>query len=359
MSVTEHYQREEKDEGAIEISVSDLIGFFRDNQRRILIGALIGLLLGALYAFSKPNIYTAQVSVMPEIQAKGSGSLSGLGSLAGLAGINIDNMGSQDAIRPDLYPNVLQSIPFALYLLKQPVFSTKSKKQLPLAAYMDEMGKSWFGTLFTPDKSDEQSIKLPVNPQLVELTKEQNDHIKGLLANVTGAYDKKTGILTISATEHEAIIAATIAQNSLNYLTNYITTYRTEKSRRQVEFLRQQAAEAKNRYQTAEYTLSNYRDRNRAVYLNTAKLEEQRLQADYLLTQSVYNELSKQLEQAKIKVQEETPVFKTLEPASIPLQKSGPKRTVIIIVSAVIGALVGIAVSFFYYMRSRRLQAAI
>ena len=36
--------------------------------------------------------------------------------------------------------------------------------------------------------------------------------------------------------------------------------------------------------------------------------------------------LSKQLEQAKIKVAEEAPVFKTLEPARIPLKKSGPKR---------------------------------
>lgn len=339
MSVAENKQQLIEEEGGIEISISDLIGFFWENRQRIFVGVLIGLLLGALYAFSKPNIYTAQISVMPEIQAKGAGSLSGLGSLAGLAGINIDNMGSQDAIRPDLYPNVLQSIPFALYLLKQPVYSIKLKKQLPLAAYMDEAGKSWFGTLFAPDKSDEQPVKLPINPQLIELTKEQNDHIKGVLANVTGAYDKKTGILTIAATEPEAIIAATTAQNSLNYLTNYITTYRTEKSRRQVEFLRQQAAEAKNRYQAAEYALSNYRDSNRAVYLNTAKLEEQRLQADYLLTQSVYNELSKQLEQAKIKVQEETPVFKTLEPASVPLQKSGPKRTVIMIVGAVVGAV--------------------
>jgi uncharacterized protein involved in exopolysaccharide biosynthesis len=339
MSVIEPYQHKEKDEGAIEISVSDLIGFFRNNQRRILAGALIGLLLGALYALSKPNAYTAQVSVMPEIQAKGAGSLSGLGSLAGLAGINIDNMGGQDAIRPDLYPNVLQSIPFALYLLKQPVSSVKLKKQLPLAAYMNETGKSWFGALFAPAKSDKQSVKLPMNPQLIELTKEQNDHIKGVLASVAGSYDKKTGILTITATAPEAIIAATAAQNSLNYLTNYITTYRTEKSRRQVEFLLRQAAEAKSRYQAAEYALSNYRDSNRAVYLNTAKLEEQRLQADYLLTQSVYNELSKQLEQAKIKVQEETPVFKTLEPASVPLQKSGPKRTVITIAGGVIGAM--------------------
>ncbi len=143
--------------------------------------------------------------------------------------------------------------------------------------------------------------------------------------------------MIITATEPEATVAATVAHHSLDYLTNYITTYRTEKSRRQVNFLNKQVTEAKSRYQSTEYALSSYKDRNRALYLNTAKIEEQRLQADYLLAQSVYNELSKQLEQAKIKVQEETPVFEILEPASVPLQKSGPKRTVIILISMVIG----------------------
>ena len=42
---------------------------------------------------------------------------------------------------------------------------------------------------------------------------------------------------------------------------------------------------------------------------------------------------------AKIKVQEETPVFKTLEPAQVPLKKSGPKRTMIMAGFAIVGIL--------------------
>jgi len=290
-------------------------------------------MIGSLYAFSKPNVYTAQVSVMPEIQAKGAGGLGGFGSLAGLAGINIDNLSSQDAIRPDLYPNILQSIPFALYLLRQPVYSPKLSKRLLLDVYMGEIGQNWYsGILSTSKKSANKTTNnIKSQPQFIEVTEEQNELIKGVQSNINAVYDKKTGILVISATEQEAFVAATVVKKSLDYLTNYITTYRTEKARQQVSFLRQQVAEANKRYQTTEYALSNYRDNNRAVYLNTARIEEQRLQADYLLAQSVYNELSKQLEQARIKVQEETPVFKTLEPAAVPLQKSGPKRTIIIL----------------------------
>ncbi len=198
---------------------------------------------------------------------------------------------------------------------------------------MGEIGQNWYsGILSTSKKSANKTTNnIKSQPQFIEVTEEQNELIKGVQSNINAVYDKKTGILVISATEQEAFVAATVVKKSLDYLTNYITTYRTEKARQQVSFLRQQVAEANKRYQTTEYALSNYRDNNRAVYLNTARIEEQRLQADYLLAQSVYNELSKQLEQARIKVQEETPVFKTLEPAAVPLQKSGPKRTIIIL----------------------------
>ncbi|PRY27406.1 subunit length determinant protein [Spirosoma oryzae] len=343
MSVTENYQPKQED--IIEIRVSDIAYFFRENRLRIIISGMIGLIIGAIYAFSKPNVYTAHVSVMPEIQSRGSGGMSGLGSLAGLAGINLDNI-SQDAIRPDIYPTILQGVPFGLQLMQQPVYSAQLNKQLPLESYINEMGKGrWSGFLGDKNKPHiEKNIKKPVEAQIVELTKEQNDLVKNILADVVTTYDKKTGILTISATEREATVAAAVAQRSLEYLTGYITSYRTEKSNRQVRFLEQQVAEAKKRYQTSEYTLSNYRDNNRSIYTNTAKIEEQRLQADYLLTQSVFNELSKQLEQAKIKVQEETPVFKTLEPPIVPLKKSGPKRTVTMLSFAICSVIIVLGV---------------
>ncbi|MBC7571847.1 MAG: lipopolysaccharide biosynthesis protein, partial [Spirosoma sp.] len=151
----------------------------------------------------------------------------------------------------------------------------------------------------------------------------------------------------VVAVEPDPVVAATVARLSLEYLTDYITNYRTEKARQQVTFLAGQVSESNSKYQASEYALSNYRDKNRNLFLNTAKIEEQRLQADYLLNQSVYNELSKQFAQAKIKVQEETPVFKVLEPATVPLRKSGPKRTIIVLGFAVLGGILGLVYALF------------
>ncbi|GAB3897286.1 Wzz/FepE/Etk N-terminal domain-containing protein [Spirosoma agri] len=348
MSFTDTGEEEPNKGHEIEIRLIDIVQFLKSSRRLMIVGALIGLLIGALYAFSKHNMYTSEVTVLPEIQGKGAGNLGGLGSLAGLAGINLDNVNGQDAIRPDLYPNVLLSVPFALHLLEQRVYSQKLKGEMSFKEFIykinDSVYKGWLGGLFPKDEKKAEEKLDPKNfSQAVQVTKEQDELIKIVQNSTTATYDKKTGMLLITAIEPDPVVAATVARLSLDYLTNYVTTYRTEKARKQVDFLLKQVLEAKSRYQYAELALSSYRDRNRNLYLNTAKIDEQRLQADYILTQTIYNDLSKQLEQAKIKVQEDTPVFKTLEPPTIPLTKSGPKRTLIMF-----GFMAaGVAVTFF------------
>lgn len=344
----------DSDPDEIEIRLSDIVDFLKASRWVVLRFVLAFLVIGAVYALSQSNVYTAQVTVMPEAQSSGASKLGGLGSLAGLAGISLDNLGGEDAIRPDLYPTILQSIPFALNVLNQPVYSSELNTTLPLRAFIRQMGqRGLLGGLMNSFSSDDGeanpgAVRDPKNfSQAIEVTKEQDELIKVVQRTVSASYDKKSGMITVAAVEPDPVVAATVARLSLEYLTDYITNYRTEKSRKQVTFLGQQTGEARKKYQNAEYALSNYRDRNRNLYLETAKIEEQRLQADFLLNQSVYNELSKQLEQAKIKVQEETPVFKILEPPTVPLRKSGPKRTVIVLGFAVLGGIVGLAYALF------------
>lgn len=333
------------DSDEIEIRLSEVVGFLRRSRRSILLGVTIGVLMSGIYAFSQKNEYTSLLTVMPELQQK-TNSMGSLGSLAGLAGIDVSSLaGSTDVVRPDLYPNVVQSIPFSLNLLRQPVKRVQFDKPISLDAYLNEIDQSWFDNF-----SFFSGNELVTNPnqqektELLQLTKEQEEQIKTLQSRLAVIYDKKSGIVTIQSVMNDPIVAATTVQYTLNYLTDYITSYRTEKARKEVGFLVQQMNLARQRYQAAEYALSSYRDKNRSLFLNTAKIEEQRIQADYLLAQDVYNTLSKQYETAKIKVAEDTPVFKVLEPARIPLKKSGPKRSIILIVGALLGSFVAVGV---------------
>jgi uncharacterized protein involved in exopolysaccharide biosynthesis len=362
MSVTEEKLEEYKGD-EIEIRLSDILRFLKDSRQTVIRWTLIAFVIGVLYVSFQPNQYTSYVKVMPELQTRGSSSLGNLGALAGLAGISLDAGASGlDAIRPDLYPSMLQSSPFGLYMLKQPVRVDNQtytvESYLKLAgqnSLSNRVSSALFGWLSSDDESPTKSVKEPTrNPsQPLVLSQTQEGLVQDMIRRVQAEIDKKTGVITITVKMPDPVVAATVARLSLDYLTNYVTNYRTGKSRQQVTFLDKQVANARRRYEAAEYMLSAYRDRNRSVFLNTAKIEEQRLQADYLLAQTVYNDLSKQLEQARIKVQEEAPVFQLLEPARVPVNKSEPKRTITALGFAIFGAIIGLVIFFVRWLIRR------
>ncbi|WP_128548691.1 GNVR domain-containing protein [Larkinella soli] len=339
------------DDEFVQIRPADLRKFLQRSRTAVLGFALLGAVAGIYYAFSKPDEYTSEVIVMPEASSGGGGGMGNLGSIAGLAGISLDNPAGE-AVRPDLYPNVLESIPFALDLLKQPVYAKQYRTTMPLQTYLKRQGRETFLDRLTGSTGDaaDAAVRPPAPASLpdpknysraLQITPEQEGLANALISRITPTIDRRTGMVTIEAKMPDPVVSATVARLSLDYLTNYITSYRTQKIRNQAAFLTQQVEQSKRRYQSAEYALESYRDRNRSLYGGLARLEEQRLQADYLLAQTVYNDLSRQLEQAKIRVQEETPVFKMLEPPRIPLRKSGPRRTMIIVVAIVAGMFVG------------------
>ena len=49
------------------------------------------------------------------------------------------------------------------------------------------------------------------------------------------------------------------------------------------------------------------------------------------LTFNVYNTLAQKLEQDKLRVQEETPVYTVIEPSTIPLKASSPRKLIILV----------------------------
>ena len=92
--------------------------------------------------------------------------------------------------------------------------------------------------------------------------------------------------------------------------------------------------------------MANFRDQNHNLESAKAKTEEEKLQSEYQLAFSVYSEVAKQLENAKIKIKEDTPIFSIIEPVSIPNEKSKPKKVVIMVIWFFIGGILGVGYVF-------------
>ena len=127
----------------IEINLRDIIRFIQVQFWRIAAFALVFGLVGGLYAFTAQKEYQAQAIILPELQSSSSfGKSSSLGALAGLAGIDLGMSGSTDAIRPDLYPSIIQSLPFLMHLSTQSVYVSESKRNEILGEFLQQKRKA-------------------------------------------------------------------------------------------------------------------------------------------------------------------------------------------------------------------------
>jgi uncharacterized protein involved in exopolysaccharide biosynthesis len=338
MAIVQENNKNQKDTDEVSIDLQLLLQNVILHKWRVLLFAFIFAILGALYSLTSPNEYVSTVKLLPEIDAKSSGGLGGLKSLAGLAGIDLSSGVGTEAIRPDLYPNILQSTPFLQSILIRKIYVSKKSNWIQLS---DLLSKNRIEAPISFGKSEEENleeedrkVKLPSGALPIGLLN-MDTKSQGILMNmknrISAELDKKSGVITISVKLPDPVAAANVSYFAQQYLTDYVTKYRTEKSVKEVNFLKKRQEEAKSRYNQALHNLSFYRDQNRNLFLNVAKDQEKKLQYEVDLSYNLYSSLNNQLADAQIKTHRETPVIKVLEPAQVPVQKSGPKRSLITI----------------------------
>lgn len=328
-----------------EVNLSEIFGFVKKYALRIIIAGFLFGVAGYGLSFLLPVTYVSSATLIPE----SGGSASGMGSLSGLARLSgLGRNESGGAIQPELYPAILQTIPFALHLLKQPIVDENNKQYKSVEAFLHRDDEP--AVVVAPPKKTVQLSK-----EILSLSKSEDINTQMALGLVFAIHDPKTGNISISSETSDPVVSAQMVEIASNYLVDYVTKYRAEKSQREVAFLKEGAAQAKKREESAEYALQSYRDRNRNPFLNVARIEETRLQADYMLAQSLYSDIVRKYEEAKIKVKEDQPVIKVLEPAKVPLVKSKPKRSVVALGFAVFGAFMFLVYVIFFREKYHKL----
>lgn len=309
-------------------------------RRMVLAVTLLGAGSGILYAFLSPIEYRADVSIMPELQTRSALTLKRFGALAELAGIDLDaTTNITEAVRPDLYPNVLASSPFILHILNQPVETTTHQKYPTLVAFLTDPARFWLNRLF-----GFKALTIPKqlsNSQLLTLSIDQEDLLKSIQDHILSDLDKQSGLILIRVELPDANVAAQVAQLSIDYLKQYIIDYRTGKLRENLAFLTKQLQEARNRHDTARRQLARYLDEHRYTALQTASLEAHELEANVNVARTVLDDLTRQFEQTRLRIQEQTPVFKVLEPPHVPARRSAPRRKWIMLIFTGVGFFAG------------------
>lgn len=341
-----------------EIDLIELARHIWDNRVLIYKFVAAGVVLGVLVALLSPKEYQSSATLMPEYSSESQGGAAGLieqyGGLIGLSGASY--AGSSNAIRVELYPKIVQSLPFMLKLMDQQFYYEGYDTTATVYEYFNEiytpsvlsyLTKYTIGLPFLIKDAitGEEQPALPLAAQtedgVVSVTEDQMEVIENLRGRVTASLDEETGIVSVSAKMPEAKVAAQVAKFTIDELTQYLAEYRTEKVMVDLEFVEEQLAEAKARFEQAQLELAEFQDSNEGSLSAKARIEQQRLQSQYDLAFNVYNTLAQQFEQAKLKVQEETPVFKVLQPVQVPVndETSGLMVLIVFVMLSVIISL--------------------
>jgi capsular polysaccharide biosynthesis protein len=306
--------------------------------------------------------------ILPQAE-EGKSDLGGFSGLANMAGINIGSMlGNSTGIQPDLYPQVVNSYPFLNELVHQPFDFENEEK--PISIYDKEIKDSipsFGGTIkkytirlpwtiknafFGKEKKIIKINDRQFSLDIVQLTEEKARIMKSMTDVVMVDVDG-TGLVTISSEMEEPLLAAQVAQKTVELLQKYIIEFKTRQATENLEFIEARYQEKKEEFETAREAFFEYRDRNRNIVQERTNIRFQELSDSYNLAAEVYQSLAKQKEQAEITVKKDTPAFSVIEPVKVPIEKSAPRRPLIVVVSIFLGVFLGIGIVFLRMARGK------
>lgn len=334
-----------------EIDLLELARKLWDGRRMLLRWAIYGAVAGIVIALSIPKEYTTTIRLAPE--ATNSQGMSGnLGALAAMAGISAGSSSGSDAIGTQLYPDIVSSVPFAIGLFDVKVTDREGADTITVRQYLtEEISAPWWsyitslpsraiGGIAGLFRSGSEEDATDQKPDAFRLTPEESGLAATLASRVNVESAAKTSIISISVTMQDPMVAAMLADTVAERLKEYVIDYRTNKARKDMEYAQKLNDEARQAYYEAQQRYTNYVDNNQGIVLRSKRNEEERLQNEQALAFNLYNTTSQQLQVAKAKVQEITPVFTVVQPSTVPLAPSKPSK-MLIIVGCVFLAFVG------------------
>lgn len=348
-----------------EISLVELIKLFTDRKVYVLIGVVIFFVMGVLIALTSPIEYRAEATLLSE--NGGASASSGLAGLAGLAGVSLPGAGgsSGSSLGPDMYPAILKSQPFLLELMEEKFYFQEKGKEMSLYEYFSEerpghiftkafqflrgiparffalfeRSKSWDIPADLSEAPGETGVAPEQRSKIVHVTYDQKYVISQLEPRIT--VEAEGRMIAFSAKMPEPLVSAQLNTIVLQKVVDYVTAYKTEKQRENLKFIQERTIEAEQKFKGAQLRLAEFRDANQGIVTQTARTREEQLQAEYQLAFNIYNGLAQQLEQTKIELKKETPLFTEFEPVTVPLQKSEPSVSGIIITYIAFGVVFG------------------
>lgn len=329
------------------IDIIALLKSLWEGRKTIIICTGVFVVLGLVAALTMKRTYSVTTVMVPQVSS-GGGS-SSLSSLASLAGINLSSGATGGELAPVVYPQIVSSVPFRRELINEPLHYAEADSAVSMLTYYTEIAKPSVmdgilkytvglpGVILGAIRGEKEPLVMPTDgaddggmkPLLIG--EDEEKVLKAVGNAVSLAVDKKEGYLTLTVDGTEPIMTAELALKAQQLLQEEVTRFRVEKSRSDLEYIQARYDEVKKETELYQEQLASVTDRSQDVTTTRARIGRDRIQAKYNLSNSIFTDIAKQLEQAKMQVKMDTPVFTIIQPVAVPTQPSNSRARTLIV----------------------------
>lgn len=285
---------------------------------RLLVGVPLGAaVLAGVVAFVWPPTFTATTAFLPE-----SGQQSSIsGGLLGIAGQIGASLGFSADQPSRFYADLAQRRDVLLPVLDQKYPDPRAHR--------------------TP--GDSVSLLELLGPESGTQAQRIHAALKRFRGRLDVSVNNETGVVSVSVGSRYPTLAAAVANRLIGSLDTFNMVQRQSTARDRRVFIEGRLTLAQKRLTDAESALKDFYTRNR-TWQSSPELtfEEGRLHRQVDLSQQLYVSLREQYETARIDEVNDTPVLTVVQRAVPPVERSWPKRKLLVLV----GFLVGVALAF-------------
>lgn len=297
----------------------------------------IVFVLSCIHILNVPRYYTTSTSLAPEIEDPTASG--GLNSIAASFGIDLSQMQSTDAITPLLYPDLMEDNKFVVDLFKIKIttsdYSLKSDYYTYLTKHQE---KSWIEevtdwirkNITGQPKQQGKQVKGATGEDPYILPRKTDGIAHKIRDNIIIAVDKKTGVISITATAQDPLVCKILADSATSHLQEFITSYRTSKAQKDVDYYKNLMDDSQASYETMRRKYAQLSDANKDVVLKSVESELEDMENDMQLRYNQYTQYQAQYQASIAKLRERTPAFTILKGANVPIRPAGPKRMIFV-----------------------------
>ena len=144
----------------------------------------------------------------------------------------------------------------------------------------------------------------------------------------------------------DRVIAAQVANAVIDRLQEFVVAYRTEKSRKDLNYFKTLYEQRHSEYVAAQRAYAYYADSHQGTSSRSSRIYEQQLQNEAQLHYQMFNQTAQNLIAAEAKVQQKAPVLVTIQQA-FASRKGKPSKVKLAMLWFVLGACLGLVWSIW------------